>query len=72
MSPLPCLALLSWQADHSFVFDFPWQADHYFLFDFPGQVELFTLHSSCKAILDALAEQHHYRVSTGEECSTTG
>ena len=35
----------------------------YFLFDCPGQVELFTLHSSLRRVLDTLTSAWHYRLA---------
>lgn len=36
----------------------------YLLFDLPGQVELFTLHSSLRRILEVLTRRWQYRLTT--------
>ncbi|XP_024536899.1 GPN-loop GTPase QQT1 [Selaginella moellendorffii] len=41
----------------------PLEKDHYFLFDFPGQVELFTLHSNAKKVIDEMTTKWDYRLA---------
>lgn len=40
----------------------PLAKDHYILFDFPGQVELFTLHSNARKVIQQLTRKWDYRL----------
>lgn len=50
------------QSNHSFTAVLPAEG-YYFIFDCPGQVELFMLHDSLRAVLNALTGKWSYRLT---------